>query len=182
MITFNKHASIFTWTVAIALVMLAAIGCKSEEVKKFQEDCITPAAFDIAGDFDERYNCEERMQCVEEDVQFRFRIQRNVMDVDPSDGTDYVFSALEWAGSGTLCGMRFGWTASLPGSYNEAGFWDFSDNNTFVKESQYDYRSTTMSTAAASEPALGLEPVSAPVTPLRPRRSATARLERHRGV
>jgi hypothetical protein len=61
------------------------------------------------------------------------------MDVDPSDGTDYVFSALEWAGSGTLCGMRFGWTASLPGSYNEAGFWDFSDNNTFVKESQYDY-------------------------------------------
>ena len=118
-------------------------------------DCTTPGAFDIAGVFEERFNCDENGTCVDPELTSYILIRPDPADTDDSNGTDYTFcdtpetgvlchqeesGELSWSGSGTLCGDVFAWTATAPENYNEAGFWRFADNgDTFVKTSQYMY-------------------------------------------
>ena len=98
-------------------------------------DCAAPA-FDIAGTFNERYNCRnvDTLECVGENVFV-------VVVIDESDnGVDYTFENTGdmTVGTGKLCGNEFVWTSMsiIDDGYIEVGTWTFSDadNATIVSE------------------------------------------------
>ena len=121
--------------------------------ENIQEECTTAGAFDISGGFEERFNCDQGGECVDQDVTIYLQINRDTGDTDTSDGTDYTFcetgglgplcieeppGTFKFSGEGTLCGATFAWTGVAPGSFTEAGIWQFSNGgDTFLKSSEY---------------------------------------------
>ena len=108
---------------------------------------------DIAGGFEERYNCETDGVCTDDDVTIYLDIRLDPNDQDPSDGVDYTFcqtgglgplciedppGTFLFSGSGTLCGNVYSWTAISPDLFTEAGVWTFSEGgDVFDKVSEY---------------------------------------------
>lgn len=89
-------------------------------------DCAAPA-FDIAGTFNERYNCRnvDTGECAGENV---FVI---VVINESENGVDYTFENQGdmTEGTGKLCGNVFTWTSMsmIDDGYVERGTWTFSD-------------------------------------------------------
>jgi hypothetical protein len=144
-----------TWLGALASFVLVGSAC-SEQVQRIIEECETPGAFDISGEFEERYNCEQGGECVDRDVTIYLHIERDMTDTDESDGTDYTFcetagigplcvpvdldqpDTLKFSGQGTLCGNVYAWNGVAPGAFTETGIWTFSNGgDTFLKNSAY---------------------------------------------
>jgi hypothetical protein len=97
-------------------------------------DACTPAAFDIAGTFNERYNCRfvPSQTCSGEDV-------FTVVIIDEStNGVDYTFNNTVdmTTGSGKLCGNEFEWT-SMGGGFTEMGVWTFTDADNVTIETTF---------------------------------------------
>ncbi len=124
---------------AISITALLAIGCGSSDGDDpgtggsggtggtggsgGSGDC-APAAFDIAGTFNERYNCRlvPSQTCSGEDV------ATTVIIAPSTNGVDYTFENTvdQTMGSGKLCGNEFEWTSTGMG-FTEMGVWTFTD-------------------------------------------------------
>jgi hypothetical protein len=117
--------------VPAALLAMAIAGCGGSS-QEDRED----TSLDIAGTFNERYNCAEGGSCVDEDVVFTIIIGAG----QPTSEGDILHTFhnpdTAWSGSGTLCNSTFTWTASTSG-YSESGVWVFSDADNFEKSSSY---------------------------------------------
>ena len=133
----RQTAKRFSAIGALVVPTLLAAGCGGSE-----SDCGTPAAFDIAGSFNERYNCDEAGECKEEDVEFLLIISEGVEQDSGSTWHEFHNPALGWHGEGILCDKTFEWTATATG-LTESGTWIFTDADNFTKWSTYEFEGNT---------------------------------------
>ena len=109
---------------AVLVGAVAVIGCgSSDDGSGGSDECAAPA-FDLAGTFNERYNCRfvPSQICSGQDV-------FTTVIIDPStNGVDYTFeNTVDMTmGSGKLCGNEYTWT-STGGGFTEMGVWTFTD-------------------------------------------------------
>ncbi len=124
-----------TSIIMLSIMSLAAFigGCGDGSSNNGTGEC-APAAFDIAGTFNERYTCRsvESGDCAGVDV------STQVIIAQSTNGVDYTFENIADVsmGSGQLCGNEFIWTSTGEG-FTEMGVWTFSDADNVSIASMY---------------------------------------------
>lgn len=109
------------------------------------DGCAAPA-FDIAGVFNERYNCREIVSqlCAGQDVETTVSIMGSFAS------GEYTFENTfdETMGEGKLCGNVFEWTSQGVG-FTEMGEWTFSDADNVTIETTFERLDGTMGECVA---------------------------------